>query len=150
MVDQPTETLDKIMQVFEARYGDQLDRFSVPPPVFTELGGEFTEFDPERGLLRARFPIERRFLNPYGYLQGGIIAAAIDNTFGPLSMLIAPPNLTRKMEVKYSRPAEPADKHLIVIAELTGRDDRRLYLKADARNPEGKLLARARAMHWII
>ena len=149
-LDEPLSTFDEVMKVFERRYGAQLERFKVPPPVFTELGGEFIEFDLEQGALTARFPIEARFLNPYGVLQGGMIAAAIDNTLGPLSMLIAPPNLTRKMEIKYSRPAKLEDKYLIVSAHLEKQDGRRLFLKADTRTPGGELLVRARVMHWII
>jgi acyl-coenzyme A thioesterase PaaI-like protein len=139
-----------VMAVFNERFGDQLERFLVPPPVFTELGGQFIKFDSDETLLIARFPIEERFLNPYKVLQGGMIAAAIDNTLGPLSMLIAPPNLTRRLEVKFSRPARLADKFLFVDAQLDRREGRRLFFRADARNPEGDLIARTNAMHWII
>lgn len=149
-MEDPQRVQERIMQVFRDRYGDQIDRFLVPPPVFTELGGEFLDFDPEQGLLAARFPIEDRFLNPYGVLQGGMIAAAIDNTLGPLSMLIAPPNLTRRLEVKYSRPARVDDQFLVVESRLSERDGRWLYLNAEARDPGERLLARARAVHWII
>jgi acyl-coenzyme A thioesterase PaaI-like protein len=149
-LDEPISAADEVMKVFERRYGEQPDRFKVPPPVFTELGGEFIEFDLDQAILAARFPIESRFLNPYAVLQGGMIAAAIDNTLGPLSMLIAPPNLTRKMELKYSRPAKLEDEYLMVRAQLERQDGRRLFLKAEARTPAGELLARARAMHWII
>ncbi len=142
--------LDAVMEVFRSRYGDDLDRFLVPPPVFIELGGEFIAFDKESAKLKARFPIEGRFLNPYGVLQGGMIAAAIDNTLGPLGMLIAPPNMTRRLEIKYSRPARLSDEFLIVDARLSEREGRRLFFKADVRNPRDDLLVRARAMHWII
>ncbi|MGD8622614.1 MAG: hotdog domain-containing protein [Anaerolineales bacterium] len=148
-MEESNEALKRIMKVFEERYGKDLDRFMVPPPVFTALGGEFIHFDPEKGTLKARFPIEERFLNPYGVLQGGMIAAAVDNTLGPLSMLIAPPNLTRRLEVKYSRPAQVSDEHLIVEAWLTAREGRRLFFKAVARNPDGDLIVRVQAMHWV-
>jgi acyl-coenzyme A thioesterase PaaI-like protein len=149
-VDDANEVLTKVMQVFEERYGKDLERFLVPPPVFTELQGEFIDFDLEQGKLRARFPVEERFLNPYGVLQGGMIAAAIDNTLGPLSMLIAPPNLTRSLELKYSRPSKIPDRYIVVETWLTKREGRRLFFKAAARNPEGELIVRAQAMHWII
>lgn len=139
----------EIMSIFESRYGDELNRYKVPPPVFSELGGEFLAYDREMSALRARFPIDDRFLNPYGVLQGGIIAAAVDNTLGPLSMLIAPPNLTRRLEMKYSRPATPIEKYLVVDARLTGKEGRKLSFSADVRTPEGQLIARARAVHWI-
>jgi len=34
-------------------------------------------------------------------MQGGMIAAAVDNTIGPLSFLVAAPNVTRRLEMKY-------------------------------------------------
>jgi acyl-coenzyme A thioesterase PaaI-like protein len=141
---------NEVMDVFNERYGDQLERFLVPPPVFTELGGQFIKFDSGSAALKARFPVEERFLNPYKVMQGGMIAAAIDNTLGPLSMLVAPPNLTRRLEVKYSRPAKLSDRFLIVDAQLVRQEGRRLFFKADVRNPEGELIVRASAMHWII
>ena len=36
-------------------------------------------------------------------MQGGMIAAAVDNIVGRLSMLIAPPNFTRNLEMKYKK-----------------------------------------------
>jgi acyl-coenzyme A thioesterase PaaI-like protein len=141
---------EKMMEVFRQRYGENEEGYRVPPPVFTELGGEFIDFDQDKKELTARYPIEERFLNPYGVLQGGMIAAAIDNTLGPLSMLVAPPNLTRKLEIKYSRPVRPSDKWLIVRAWLTEQEGRRLFFKAEARALDGGLIGRAAAMHWII
>jgi acyl-coenzyme A thioesterase PaaI-like protein len=149
-VDHQSEIFAEIMRIFEDRYGEELDRFLVPPPVFIELGGEFLNLDLEQNLLIARFPIDKRFLNPYGVLQGGMIAAAIDNTLGPLSMLVAPPNLTRKLDIKFSRPAAIEDEFLLAEAKLIEKDGRRLYFTADARNPDNKLLARAKALHWIV
>ena len=68
----------------------------IPPPVFTSMQGEFVDFDLEEGILVTRFPVRQDYLNPYGAMQGGMVAAAVDNTLGPLSMLVAPPNVTRK------------------------------------------------------
>ncbi|MGD8634457.1 MAG: PaaI family thioesterase [Anaerolineales bacterium] len=149
-MERSEELFALVMEVFRQRYGDELEKYIVPPPVFTELGGEFIQFSQDQKELTARFPIEERFLNPYGVLQGGMIAAAIDNTLGPLSMLVAPPNLTRKLEIKYSRPARLSDKWLIVTARLARQENRRLFFKAEARDPEDSLIGRAEAMHWII
>ena len=149
-VDKHKTTFEEIMRVFRERYAQGFDRFLVLPPVFLEMDGEFTGMDVDRGSLRARFPIQERFLNPYKVLQGGIIAVAVDNTLGPLSMLIAPPNFTRHMEVKYSQPAKLDDGYLEVEGKLVSKEGRRLNFTADVRNPSGQLLARARAMHWII
>jgi len=49
------------------------------------MKGEVIDYDMEHETLTNRFPVLAEHLNPYGNIQGGIIAAAIDNTIGPLS-----------------------------------------------------------------
>ena len=83
-------------------------------------------------------------------MQGGLVAAAADNTLGPLSMLVAPPNVTRTLDMKFSQPVTPDLENIIVKARLQERDGRRLIFTAEVRDQSGKLLARARALHWII
>lgn len=139
-----------IMNVLRQKYGDRLGGFLIPPPVFTSMEGEFITFDQEAGVLETRFPVLERFLNPYRSIQGGIIAAAVDNTLGPLSMLVAPPNVTRRLEIKYSSPITLDIDYFTVRGELIAREGQQLRLKADVRDPNGTLLARAQAMHWII
>jgi hypothetical protein len=70
--------------------------------------------------------------------------------YGPLSMLIAPANVTRRMEIKFSRGAVPGMGHILVIARCVERDDRWLTLEAAAHSPQGELLARAKATHWVL
>ena len=141
---------NSIMDHFRQRYGDRMDDFLVPPPSFLWMKGEFVEFDLEAGWLVTRFPVDERYLNPYGAMQGGLVAAAADNTLGPLSMLVAPPNVTRRLEMKYSRAIKLEMGSIEVRAEVVSREGRWLDLKADVRSLEGDLLARAKARHWII
>ena len=142
--------LDEMMALLHERYGGELERYLVPPPVFLAMQGSFIRFDAVAAELSARFPILERWLNPYGLMQGGMVAAAMDNTLGPLSMLIAPANVTRRMEIKYSKGTRPAMEHLVVEASLLERDGRWLTLQALARSPDGELLARATARHYIL
>jgi acyl-coenzyme A thioesterase PaaI-like protein len=114
------------------------------------MQGELLAFDEQAGTLSARFPILPGQLNPYDTLQGGFLAAAVDNTFGPLSLLVAPPNVTRRMELTYSRPIPPDLGYITIHARLSGQDGRRLQLNADVLDAQGNRLARARAVHWII
>jgi acyl-coenzyme A thioesterase PaaI-like protein len=139
-----------VIDQFRKRYGQRLDEFLVPPPSFLLMEGEFVDFDLEAGWMVARFPVDERYLNPYGVMQGGLIAAAVDNTLGPLSMLMAPPNVTRRLEMKYSRGIRLEMGSIEVRAEIVSREDRWLEFKADVRSQDGKLLARAKARHWII
>lgn len=143
-----------IFQQFEAvlqkRLGESYDDYAFPPPVFQEMEGEFLDLDLEGGTLTARFPVLEKFFNPYHTLQGGMVAAAADNTLGPLSVLVAPPNLTRRMEITYARPVTADLGFITVTSRFRKRDDPLLYFRADLYDPEGRRLARVKATHWIM
>ena len=138
------------LKLFEERLGDRANEFLIPPPVFEAMEGEVLQIDLDEGLLVTRFPVKRTYLNPYRTMQGGMVAAAVDNTFGPLSMLVAPPNVTRRFEMKYSRPIGEEVGAIMVQGRFLGRDGRRLFLTADVRDPDNRLLARAQATHWVL
>ena len=140
----------EIIEILRGRMGDRVHEYAFPPPVFVDMQGQFLELDLEAGLLAAQFPVLERYLNPYGTMQGGVVAAAVDNTLGPLSVLVAPPNVTRRLEMKYSRPATLEMGHIVVQARLLDRRDHWLYFEADVRSPEGLRLVRAKAVHWVI
>jgi acyl-coenzyme A thioesterase PaaI-like protein len=139
-----------IMDIIEHRLGDRLDEYLIPPPVFVTMRGEFLAFDRDGESLITRFPVLERYLNPYSAMQGGMVAAAVDNTLGPLSMLVAPPNVTRRLEMKYSRPITTDLEFITVTGKLVNREGRWLTFTAEVRDQEGTLLARARAAHWIV
>jgi acyl-coenzyme A thioesterase PaaI-like protein len=139
-----------IAEAIRERLGDRMEEFLIPPPVFLTMRGEFLTFDAQAGVLDARFPVLEEYLNPYGAMQGGMVAAAVDNTLGPLSMLVAPPNVTRRLQMKYSRQVTPEMGHITVRARLLERKGRWLAFSAEARDLEGALLARAQARHWIV
>lgn len=144
-----SELLEQILTMLENRFGDRLDQYTFPPPVFVAMQAEFLDYDPDQAVLSVRFPVLESWLNPYGIMQGGMVAAAIDNTIGPLSVLVAPPNVTRHMELKYSRAVSPQVGYITVTAHLLERDGNWLTFQAEARDPQEKRLVRAKALHWI-
>jgi acyl-coenzyme A thioesterase PaaI-like protein len=149
-LEQADRLSSEVMEILRGRMGDRVHEYAFPPPVFLDMQGEFLELDLEAGALAAQFPVLERYLNPYGTMQGGMVAAAVDNTLGPLSVLVAPPNVTRRLEMKYSRPATVEMGHIVIQARFLDRRDRWLYFEADARSPEGLRLVRAKAVHWIV
>jgi len=132
------------------QFGEEIDKYLIPPPVFKVFKGEFLAFDPENKTLSARFPILKDYLNPYGALQGGVIAALIDNTVGPLSILVAPPNVTRRMEVKYSKPIKPDLENITIKSRLVEREDPKLIFKTRVYDQLGRTFSSAKSIHWII
>ena len=149
-MEQADALASDLMAVLRERLGDRTDDLLVPPPVFTAMDGEVLQLDLEDGTLAVRFPVRQRYLNPYGSMQGGMIAAAVDNTLGPLSMLVAPPNVTRRLEMTYSRPVTMELGSIVVRARLVERNGRWLTFRADVNEPDGTRLARTKATHWII
>jgi acyl-coenzyme A thioesterase PaaI-like protein len=139
-----------IVDILRGRLGDRMDEYAFPPPVFAAMKGQFVEFDLDAGVLTAQFPVLESYLNPYGNMQGGMVAAAIDNTLGPLSVLVAPPNVTRRLEVTYNRPVTLDMGYILVDGRFLECQDRRLFFRATVRSREGLRLARAKAVHWIM
>jgi uncharacterized protein (TIGR00369 family) len=55
----------------------------LPPPACAKtLGLEFVQVDGERGTIETKFEATEIFLNPAGHVQGGFLAAMLDDTMG--------------------------------------------------------------------
>ena len=79
-----------------------------PPPCAKTLGLEFVEIDGEHGTIETRFEAVGTFLNPAGNVQGGFLAAMLDDTMG--TALSATLDLgqfapTVNLNVQFHRPA---------------------------------------------
>lgn len=146
--------MDKTL--FPAKFTDHLAKLAqsgnlqIPPPVFTEMGGEFLAFDPVAKSLTVRFPVQARYQNPMGYMQGGMIAAAVDNVIGPLSFLIAPPSVTKTLTMTYLRPIPATLSEIVVQAWLVSAEGRELLFAAEVRRGENAVLATAEARHHTV
>lgn len=130
-----------MLEVFEK----MLDKegLELPPKVFLEMQGEFIEFI-ENESLTIRFPNQEKYMNPFHFMQGGMITAAIDNTVSPFGYTLAKPHLTKEIITQYKRPVREYDKYIIVKASLDKMLNDKMILKAEVRNPDNKLAAKAR------
>lgn len=146
----PASTQDELIAILRDRFEDAGQEVQIPPPVFRAMQAEIVGFDLDAGFLKVRFPILSEQLNPFGNMQGGMIAAMIDNTLGPLSMAVGPPNFTRHFEVKYRRPVHPGMEYLVVTGNYIDRKQRRLFFTASLTDNRGELLASAKSVHWIL
>lgn len=127
-----------------------LKGIEIPPRIFEEMEGEFIAWDEENDVLTARFPVQVRYQNPLGMMQGGMIVAAIDNVYGPLSYLVAPPSLTQQLNTTYIQGVGPDDDYIEVTARLEHKTRRFLYMSAAVTNPNGDLLAISQASCLIL
>lgn len=121
----------------------------IPPSCLHDMQGEPLEYE-EGVSLTVRFPVLPRYANPLGHMQGGYIVAALDNTLGPFSYLIAPPSVTSSLNTQYLRPVTPEISFITCMARLTERTRATLYLAGEARNPQGKVVALCQAVCQIL
>ena len=76
----------------EGYFWDVMEGRKPAPPAATLLGFKLLEIDPEQGTLRAQFEAKPEFLNPQGHVQGGLLAAMLDDTLGPALMATLRPD----------------------------------------------------------
>ena len=87
------------------------------PPAAVTLGWELVAINPEEGTIEVAFIAGEAFLNPAGVVQGGFLAAMLDDTMGPALVSGLEPGdfaPTTDLHVQFLRPAR--------AGRLTGRD----------------------------
>jgi acyl-coenzyme A thioesterase PaaI-like protein len=137
----PPEFMARIAELLQS--GD----LQIPPPIFLDMEAEFVAYNALAQTLTVRFPVQPRYQNAMGYMQGGMIAAAVDNVIGPLSFMVAPPNVTKTLEMTYLRPIPPSLEAIIVEARLLAVEGRELLFAAEVRREPDTVLAKALARH---
>lgn len=111
------------------------------PACFAAMEGEIVEYDKDKNELTCTFPVKAEYLNPMQGMQGGFIAAALDNVFGPLSLIIGgKPSVTVQMQVTYHRPVHLGEK-LIITAQALRKGHKMIYMEAHAYNDTGGMVA---------
>lgn len=125
-------------------------QLKLPPPIFADMSGEFVDLNVEAKTVTVRFPVKERYQNPMGYMQGGMIAAAIDNAIGPLSFMVAAPNVTKTMTVTYLRPISASIDVITVEAAFESQNGREITFVADVLRGDGAKLAQARSVNVLL
>ena len=139
-----------ITELFQKVLGDKVVDFTLPPPSFTVMKCEIIEYDEENKSLTTKLPVLELWSNPYGTMQGGMIDAAIDNAVGPLSLLIAPMNMTRTIETKLIKAIGLDVDYIYVKAQLVEEKKRRLTFKVSVVDAESTVYARSKLVNFIL
>ena len=78
------------------------------PPCAETLGWEIVDARPADGWIRVRFEGRPEFVNPAGFIQGGFLAAMLDDTMGPAMFIYSEGRLftpTIELHVSFLSPA---------------------------------------------
>jgi uncharacterized protein (TIGR00369 family) len=119
------------------------DRF--PRPACADLlGWTFLGADAAAGTARIAFEGRPEFCNPAGFIQGGMLAAMLDDAMGPAVLVMSEGRFytaTIDMNVSYLAPAKPG--RLIGEGRVVQLGKTVAFLEASLRDGEGTLVARA-------
>ena len=88
----------------------QIQDGKLPPPrSAATLGISIREVSPEAGTIEVEFEGKAEFTNPAGHIQGGFLAAMLDDTMGPaLAATLGPGQFapTLNLNVSFERPGK--------------------------------------------
>jgi uncharacterized protein (TIGR00369 family) len=117
-----------------------------PPPAAVLLGFELVDVDPQAGTIEVAFTATEQFLNPAGTVQGGILAAMLDDTLGPALVATlgegewAP---TTDLHVQFLAPAQPG--RIVGRGRVVRRGAQVAFMAGELHDERGGLLATATA-----
>jgi len=120
-----------------------LDAYPTPPCAVL-LGLDILEADQAAGTVRIRFEGRADFCNASGHVQGGFLAAMLDDTIGPAVLIAtgaARLPVTIALTVTYLAPARPGPIYGRAIVRQLGKTIG--YIEASLEDAHGCEIARA-------
>lgn len=120
---------------------------TLPQPSASKLlGWRLIALDKEKAEITVGFTADARFLNPAGHVQGGFVAAMLDDTLGPAlfastdGQVYAP---TISLTTNFIAPALPGD--FTGTARVVNRGRTIVFLSGELHDARGQLVATATA-----
>jgi uncharacterized protein (TIGR00369 family) len=116
------------------------------PAAAATLGWELVSADPDNGTIEVAFRATEAFLNPAGAVQGGFLAAMLDDTLGPALVAGLDPGdfaPTTDLHVQFLRPARPG--RLLGRGRVVRRGREIGFLAGELLDEDGAVVAVATA-----
>ena len=127
-------------------FWDVMEGRAEPPPAAVLLGWKLLSVDPDAGTIEVAFTATEQFLNPVGVVQGGFLAAMLDDTLGPALVATLGPGEfapTTDLQVQFLRPARPG--RLVGRGRIVRRALGVGFLAGELMNESGDVVATATA-----
>ena len=121
------------------------------PPAAETLGWELIREDPEAGTVEIAFQPGEAFLNPHGTVQGGFVAAMLDDTMGPALVsktdgACVPSSID--LNVTFIRAVKPG--RVVGKGRVVSQGRTIAFLEGELFDEDGNLLARATSSARIV
>jgi acyl-coenzyme A thioesterase PaaI-like protein len=94
--------------------------------------------------VRASFTVTEDHQGAPGLAHGGILATAVDETFGAIGWLVRVPMVTARLETSFVHPVPVGSVQ--VVARCDGISRRRVYLSAEGTLGDGEIAIRSSAV----
>jgi uncharacterized protein (TIGR00369 family) len=127
-----------------------LDGFPMPPCARL-LGWRLIDAKPEIGWVQVGFEAKPEFCNPVGFVQGGFLAAMLDDTMGPAVLVKSNGALytaTIDLQVRFLAPARigllTAEATAVQVGKTIG------FITAKLRDVDGVVVAMATASARLV
>jgi uncharacterized protein (TIGR00369 family) len=136
---------------FATTFADMIAGRTPMPPAAQTLGWTLGHVDADVGEIEVHFTASEAFLNPAGVVQGGFLAAMLDDTLGPALIATLPPGTfapTLELKVNYLRPARPG--RLVGRGRVVHRGGGIAFLAGELADESGTVLATASATARIV
>ena len=127
-----------------------LDRYP-RPPCAELLGWHVLDASARDGWIRVGFEGRREFTNPAGFIQGGFLAAMLDDTMGPAMFIMGEGKVftpTIDLHVSFIAPAKPGP--IIGEGQVVQAGKSVAFLEGRLTDASGALLARATATARLV
>jgi acyl-coenzyme A thioesterase PaaI-like protein len=113
----------------------------LPPPTNLELKIEYIEINPDKNMI-GKIPFQERFTNPAGLYQGGFLAAALDEVFGPLAYISSGTVcMTLSLNLTFLKAFTPQMNEILVEAIILQKTKNFIFMRGEARSLAGDLIA---------
>jgi uncharacterized protein (TIGR00369 family) len=135
----------------EGPFWDSIEGRAPMPAAAELLGWSLHSIDPGAGTIVVRFNAREAFTNPMGHIQGGFVAAMLDDTMGPALVATLPPGQfapTLEMKISFFEPAKVGV--LWGHGRVVHRGRTIAFVEGDLTDDDGRLVARASATVRII
>ena len=116
------------------------------PPVAKTLGWTLLAIDAEAGTIEVGFTAGEAFVNPTGAVQGGFVAAMLDDTMGPAVFAMGKGEIfapTLDLHVSFLKPARPG--RFVGKARVVSLGRTIAFLEGELFDAAGAMVARATA-----
>lgn len=115
-----------------------------PPPSAALLGWKVLEASRGAGRVRIEFKATQQFINVVGNIQGGFLAAMLDDTLGPALITVLEPYEfcpTLELKVSFLQPARPG--RLVGEGRVVHRGNSIAFLEGRLLNDQDEAVAAA-------